>query len=100
MISNKGKIGETYNIGGDNEINNLNLVKNICAITDKIKSYKISSKNLISFVDDRLGHDFRYSIESRKLKNKLNYKCKIVFNKGLYQTVNWYINNEKWLLKK
>ena len=99
-ISNKGKIGETYNIGGNNELKNLDLVKCICKIIDKIQNNKISSKNLISFIDDRLGHDFRYSIDSKKIKNSLNYHCKINFSKGLYETVYWYLENKKWLLRK
>ena len=76
------------------------MVKNICKIFDQIKLNKNLSSKLISFVDDRLGHDFRYSIDSKKLKNKFNFKCNINFTKGLYQTVNWYLKNEKWLLKK
>tara|TARA_B100001123_G_C15325480_1_gene1029385 strand:+ start:2385 stop:3392 length:1008 start_codon:yes stop_codon:yes gene_type:complete len=99
-ISNKGKIGETYNIGDNNEISNLDLVKHICKIFDEIKMRKVPSKKLISFVKDRLGHDFRYSINSKKIENKLNFRCQIKFSNGLRQTVNWYLENEKWLIKK
>ena len=99
-ISKNGKIGETYNIGGNNELANLDLVKQICEIIDKKIPQKKSYKRLISFVEDRLGHDFRYSINSKKIRNKLNYKLNYNMKDGLNQTVSWYISNKNWLLQK
>ena len=99
-ISRNGKIGETYNIGGNNELANLDLVNQICKIIDKKIPQKKSYKKLISFVEDRLGHDFRYSINSKKIRNKLNFKLNYNMKDGLYQTVSWYINNKNWLLQK
>jgi len=99
-LSKKGKIGESYNIGGDNEITNISLVKKICEIIDEKTKAKISSKKLISFVTDRAAHDFRYSINSKKLEKELNFKAIFSINNGIYQTVNWYLDNKEWLLKK
>ena len=99
-ISENGQIGETYNIGSNNELTNLDLVNRICEIIDKKIPQKNSYKKLISFVEDRLGHDFRYSINSKKIRNKLNFKLKYNMNDGLNQTVSWYINNRNWLLQK
>ena len=99
-VSKNGIIGETYNIGGNNELENLDLVKQICEIIDEKIPQKKSCKRLISFVEDRLGHDFRYSINSKKIRNKLNFKLNYNMKDGLYQTVSWYINNKNWLLQK
>ena len=99
-VSKNGIIGETYNIGGNNELENLDLVKQICEIIDEKIPQKKPYKRLISFVEDRLGHDFRYSINSKKIRNKLNFKLKYNMNDGLNQTVSWYINNRNWLLQK
>ena len=85
-----GRIGETYNIGGDSEIANINLVKRILRQLDKPES-------LITFVKDRLGHDLRYAINHKKITKELNWKPKIKFNKGLELTVQWYIDNYEWL---
>ena len=79
---------------------NLDLVNQICEIIDKKIPQKKSYKRLISFVEDRLGHDFRYSINSKKIRNKLNYKLNYNMKDGLNQTVSWYINNRNWLLQK
>ena len=81
------KSGETYNIGANNELSNLDLVNRICEIIDKEIPQKKSYKKLISFVEDRLGHDFRYSINNKKIKNKLNFKLNYTMSEGLYQTV-------------
>ena len=99
-IIEKGKIGETYNIGGDNEQNNLFVVNKICEILDSkvnIKPKGIKSfKNLISFVDDRPGHDKRYAIDSEKLKKELGWRPSVNFEQGLGDTIDWYINNSTW----
>ncbi len=82
----KGKRGESYNISANNEIDNITIVKKILNIMDK-------SEDLIEFVEDRPGHDFRYSMSSEKISNELNWKTKLNFNKGLEQTIQWYFDN-------
>ena len=97
-VLDKGKIGQTYNIGGGNEIKNLEVVETICDFLDillpKIKSK--SYKDLITFVEDRPGHDFRYAIDSTKIKLKLGWCPKESFESGLEKTIKWYIENEDW----
>ena len=94
-----GKIGDTYNVGGGEEKTNLEVVNNICDILDDIypsenlKSYK----ELIKFVEDRPGHDFRYAIDYSKLKNELSWQPKESFNSGLKKTVDWYLQNLDWI---
>ena len=94
-----GTIGSTYNIGSNNEITNIDIVKQICKIVDKKMNKKISCLNLISFVNDRPGHDFRYAINNSKLRKEVGWKPKIKFKEGLEQTVDWYLNNQKWIKK-
>lgn len=89
-IIRDGKIGEIYNVSSGNEIKNLDLVKKILDILKKDYS-------LISFVEDRLGHDIKYSINSDKIKNNLKFECSINFHNGLEDTVNWYLNNLNWV---
>tara|TARA_B100000989_G_C19521372_1_gene464333 strand:- start:1852 stop:2802 length:951 start_codon:yes stop_codon:yes gene_type:complete len=100
LISQKGKIGETYNIGSGYEIDNINLIKKICNYFDKIKHKKNTYNKLISYVNDRPGHDFRYSLNSTKTKKTLNLKTKNNFDNNLETTMNWYLQNYVWLLKK
>jgi dTDP-glucose 4,6-dehydratase len=98
LIFHKGKTGETYNIGGDNECTNIKLVKMLCEIMDhKLGRVKGSSANLITYVKDRAGHDLRYAIDFAKLKNELGWTPTETFEKGLEKTVSWYLENEKWL---
>ena len=82
----KGKSGESYNISADNETDNITIVKKILQIMDK-------SEDLIDFVEDRPGHDFRYSMSSNKIKNELGWKVSTTFDKGLEKTIEWYMNN-------
>ena len=98
-ISKKGIFGETYNIGGDNEISNINLIKMIIKIFQKHINDKFNYLSLIKYVDDRLGHDVRYAINNDKL-NKLNINFKNNFEKNLKHTVIWYIKNINWVNKK
>ncbi len=100
LISRKGKIGETYNIGSGYRISNLDLVIKICNFMNDLLSSKIDFKKLISFVGDRPGHDFKYSINSNKIKNTLKFKNKYKFNESLRNTVKWYIDNNNWTKKK
>ena len=91
----KGKMGESYNVGSNQNINNLNLTKKLLSIV-KNKSLKINSKVKIIFVKDRPGHDFRYALNSNKIKKKLGWKSKISLHKGLSQTFDWYLNNKSF----
>jgi dTDP-glucose 4,6-dehydratase len=86
-----GKAGQTYNIGGNNERNNLYIANKICEILDIIKPKKESYKNQISFVKDRPGHDFRYAIDASKIEKELGWKATENFESGIKKTVNWYL---------
>ena len=97
-ILQKGTIGETYNVGGNNEIKNIQIVEVICDILNDIrpagsgKSYH----ELINFVKDRPGHDFRYAIDASKLKKEIGWEPKESFNTGIQKTIEWYLKNEEW----
>ena len=95
-----GKIGETYNIGGHNEVENIEVVKKICTILDKLHPSKIKGvkkyEHLINFVDDRPGHDERYAIDATKIKKKLRWKPNETFETGIKKTVKWYLENRSW----
>ena len=97
-IIEKGEIGETYNIGGNNEIQNIDIVKTICNLLDNIRpSENLKSyQELITFVKDRPGHDFRYAIDSSKLQNKLGWTPKETFEMGIRKTIDWYLDNKTW----
>ena len=98
LIINKGKIGGNYLIGGFNELKNIDLVKKIIEITDKILGKEPgSSESLISFVEDRPGHDFRYAVDSSKIKNELGWEPLINFEDGIQKTVKWFIENRNWI---
>jgi len=98
-ILRKGKVGSTYNIGANNEISNINIVKKICKILDKKLDKEDSHLKLINFVNDRPGHDFKYAINFSKIKKEIGWKPKISFNSGLEKTVDWYIKNNSWVKK-
>ena len=95
LIITKGKIGEIYNIGGDNELKNIFVVRKICDILDTLKPEKPNGINhyseLITFVQDRLGHDFRYAIDNSKIKKELGWFPKQNFEVGLQKTIHWYL---------
>ncbi len=98
LIYHSGKTGETYNIGGNNEWKNIDLVKQLCRIMDiKLGRAKGESEKLITFVKDRAGHDLRYAIDSGKLQKELGWSPSLQFEEGLEKTVDWYLKNEKWL---
>ncbi|MEI6817321.1 MAG: dTDP-glucose 4,6-dehydratase [Bacteroidota bacterium] len=98
LIFHKGKIGETYNIGGNNEWTNIDLVHLLCTIMDeKLGREPGTSAKLITFVTDRAGHDLRYAIDSSKLQNELGWAPSLQFEEGLEKTVDWYLANEEWL---
>jgi dTDP-glucose 4,6-dehydratase len=97
-VFHKGKIGETYNIGGFNEWKNIDVVKLLCKILDgKLNRAEGESEKLIQFVTDRAGHDLRYAIDSTKITNELGWKPSLQFEEGLEKTVDWYLNNSEWL---
>jgi dTDP-glucose 4,6-dehydratase len=97
-IFHKGKVGETYNIGGHNEWTNITLVKELCRQMDeKLGREKGESKKLITYVKDRAGHDLRYAIDATKLKNELGWVPSLQFEEGLSKTIDWYLSNELWL---
>lgn len=98
MIFHRGKLGETYNIGGNNEWKNIDLIHLLCDIMDrKLGRDAGTSRQLITFVKDRAGHDLRYAIDSSKLKNELGWEPSLVFEEGLEKTVDWYLDNQEWL---
>ena len=98
-VVEKGNVGDHYCIGGSNEMTNNELISKICKILDKKLNPKISFSNLITFVRDRPGHDFRYAIDSSKIKSSLKWECSHDFEISLEKTINWYLNNQDWCLK-
>jgi len=98
VIFHKGKVGETYNIGGFNEWKNIDLVKLLCKQMDeKLGNVEGTSEVLITYVKDRPGHDRRYAIDASKIKKELGWMPSVTFEQGLRETIDWYLNNEKWL---
>mgnify|MGYP000306501272 CR=1 FL=1 len=96
MVLEFGKIGLTYNIGGDEEQTNIDIVTKICLILDEKLKITQSSKDLISFVPDRPGHDLRYAVDSTRIYKELGWKPSVSLDTGLEKTVQWYVENEKW----
>jgi dTDP-glucose 4,6-dehydratase len=98
VIFHKGRVGETYNIGGFNEWKNIDLIKVMIKVTDKLLGRKAGeSDKLITYVTDRAGHDLRYAIDSNKLKNELAWQPSLQFEEGIEKTVQWYLDNQEWL---
>ena len=98
VIYHKGKVGETYNIGGGNEWKNIDLVRTLCRLMDdKMGRLLGSSEELIRFVKDRAGHDHRYAIDFSKLTNELGWTPATDFKSGLAKTIDWYLENEEWV---
>ncbi|MDR1897411.1 MAG: dTDP-glucose 4,6-dehydratase [Prevotellaceae bacterium] len=98
VIFHNGKIGETYNIGGFNEWKNIDLIKVMIKVTDRLLGRKEGeSEKLITYVTDRAGHDLRYAIDSNKLKNELGWQPSLQFEEGIEKTVQWYLDNQEWL---
>jgi dTDP-glucose 4,6-dehydratase len=96
-VVERGRVGETYNVGGRNERTNLEVVETICAILDEIKPRSAGSyKELIRFVTDRPGHDRRYAIDATKLENELGWKAQENFDTGIRRTIQWYLDNDWW----
>ena len=98
LVATTAKVGETYNIGGHNEKQNIDVVKTICTILDNIKPRKDGQSYIqqITFVKDRPGHDLRYAINASKIQQELNWQPQETFESGIQKTVEWYLNNLEW----
>ncbi|KGN73067.1 dTDP-glucose 4,6-dehydratase [Porphyromonas gulae] len=98
LIFHRGKNGDTYNIGGFNEWKNIDLIKVMIRVVDRLLGREEgSSEKLITYVTDRAGHDLRYAIDSTKLKNELGWEPSLQFEEGIEKTVRWYLHNQDWL---
>ena len=98
VIFHKGKNGDTYNIGGNNEWKNIDLVNKLCEIMDrKLGREAGESAKLITYVTDRAGHDFRYAIDASKLENEMGWSPSVAFDQGFEKTIDWYLENNEWL---
>ena len=98
LIFHEGKIGETYNIGGFNEWTNIDLIRVMCKKMDeKLGREEGESEKLITYVKDRAGHDLRYAIDATKIKDELGWEPSLQFEEGIELTIDWYLENEKWL---
>ena len=96
MIASHGRLGEKYNVGGRNERRNIDVVQSICAILDRVRPAQRSHADLITYVTDRPGHDFRYAIDATRLETELSWKAQENFESGIEKTVLWYIENDWW----
>ncbi len=97
-VFHKGKIGETYNIGGFNEWKNIDLIKVVCKVMDKKLNRLLgTSEKLITYITDRAGHDLRYAIDANKVMHELGWKPSLQFEEGIELTIDWYLQNEEWL---
>jgi dTDP-glucose 4,6-dehydratase len=95
-VFNQGEPGRVYNIGGNSERTNLEIVHAICDIVDKLNKQEHCSRELITFVTDRPGHDQRYAIDCSRLSTELNWQPQYQFESGLEQTIDWYLQNSPW----
>ncbi|WP_369833832.1 dTDP-glucose 4,6-dehydratase [Cronobacter dublinensis] len=100
LVATQGEVGETYNIGGHNEQKNLDVVETICALLEKLAPQKPAGvgayRSLITFVQDRPGHDLRYAIDASKIERELGWRPQETFESGMRKTVQWYLDNETW----
>jgi dTDP-glucose 4,6-dehydratase len=96
-VLSSGSVGETYNIGGGNEWKNIDIVNLICEYIDSFSGTSRSKKELITFVTDRPGHDFRYAIDASKIYHELGWRPAHQFEQGIIETIDWYRNNMRWL---
>jgi dTDP-glucose 4,6-dehydratase len=97
LVLERGRPGETYNVGGNTERTNLEVVRTICAVLDEIRPDHSPHSSLLTFVQDRPGHDRRYAIDTSKLKRELGWQPAVTFEEGLRQTIRWYLDHEEWV---
>ncbi|MCW3796680.1 dTDP-glucose 4,6-dehydratase [Sphingomonas sp. BN140010] len=96
LIAERGRLGETYNVGGRNERRNIEVVERICAVLDQLVPAERPRRELIEFVSDRPGHDARYAIDATRLETELGWRAREDFDSGIEKTVAWYLENEWW----
>jgi dTDP-glucose 4,6-dehydratase len=96
LVLEKGEIGRSYNIGGENEVRNIDLVTTICGTLDRLRPAENPYADLITYVTDRPGHDLRYAIDPTRIRDELNWRPSVTVEKGLEKTVQWYLDNEAW----
>ena len=95
-VVQKGQVGRSYNIGGENEARNIDLVQMICGILDRKRPKAAAYSDQITFVTDRPGHDQRYAIDPSRIRDELGWRPSVTLEEGLEKTVDWYLNNESW----
>jgi dTDP-glucose 4,6-dehydratase len=95
-VLQRGETGRSYNIGGENEVQNIEIVRMICAILDELRPAAHPYAELISFVADRPGHDMRYAIDPTRIREELGWRPSVTLQEGLRKTVQWYLDNETW----
>jgi dTDP-glucose 4,6-dehydratase len=96
LAAEKGKPGETYNVGGNSERTNLEVVETICTVLDELRPAARPRKELIAFVKDRPGHDRRYAIDPTKIERELGFSPSMTFEHGIKKTVEWYLEHRAW----
>lgn len=96
LVVQKGQLGRSYNIGGENERSNLQLVQTLCGILDRLRPAVTPYADLITFVTDRPGHDARYAIDPTRIRDELGWRPSVTVEEGLEKTVQWYLDNESW----
>jgi dTDP-glucose 4,6-dehydratase len=98
LVFHKGKVDDTYNIGGFNEWTNIDLIKLLCKLMDeKLGRAEGESEQLITYVKDRPGHDRRYAIDATKINKELGWYPTVTFEQGLAETIDWFLDNQEWL---
>jgi dTDP-glucose 4,6-dehydratase len=96
LVLDKGQVGRSYNIGGENEATNIDIVRMICALMDEMHPAGAPHDRLISFVADRPGHDLRYAIDPARIRAELGWRPSVTLEQGLRRTVRWYLDNKDW----